>query len=134
MISTEKPHGFQKGELIKLFAEGKKEVVVTVEDVKSPTGFYVKGWNESVKNLFVYGKKVSDFREVDFDQITALSVAAIQALHQKVDLLTTENNQLKKNMVSKKDFELLKREIAELQKKKRNKKRITSYEKAPKIS
>ena len=30
--------------------------------------FSVKGWNEPTSNLFIYGKKVTDFRAIDFDQ------------------------------------------------------------------
>ena len=110
-VITEKPHGFEKGDEVKLFAEGKKETIVTVEDVKSPNDFTVKGWTASTKDLFVYGKKVSDFRAIDFDQINALSVAAIQELSKQVDELKAENAELKKSRVQTTDFEQLKAEV-----------------------
>jgi regulator of replication initiation timing len=51
--------------------------------------------------LFIYGKKVTDFRAIDFDQITALSVAAIQELSKQIERLKTENANLKKTLSKK---------------------------------
>lgn len=102
IVTTEKPHGFSKGDLVKFYSEGKKEVVKSVEQVISPHNFSVKEWKESTTNLFIYGKKVNDFRAIDFDQITALSVAAIQELSKQIDSLIAENLNLKKNQI---DFE-----------------------------
>lgn len=60
------------------------------------------------ENLFVYGKKVTDFRAIDFDQITALSVGSIQELSKQVEKLKLENESLNKritNEVQKKQLE-----------------------------
>ncbi len=95
-VTTSKPHGFEKGDIVKFFIEGKKEVINTIEEVLGTHTFAVKGWNESAINLFIYGKKVNDFRAIDFDQITALSVGSIQELSKKVDKLEFENEKLKK--------------------------------------
>lgn len=100
-VTTDKPHGFIKGDLVKFFAEGKKEIVLTIESISGLQTFLVKGWNESIENVFIYGKKVNDFRAIDFDQITALSVAAIQELSKQIENLKIENTNLKKEMVDK---------------------------------
>jgi hypothetical protein len=71
----------------------------------------VIGWDASVNNLFVYGKKVSDFRAIDFDQITALSVAAIQELSKQVEILKSENVELRK--ILNKKIELKQLELEE---------------------
>jgi hypothetical protein len=97
-VTTDKPHEFKKGEIVKFFAGGKKEIIMTIESVDNPQVFSVKGWNESTNNLFIYGKKVTDFRAIDFDQITALSVAAIQELSKQIDILKGENENLKKSI------------------------------------
>ena len=97
-ITTEKPHGFAKGDVVKFFAEGKNEVIKTIEEVNSPQSFAIKGWNETIENVFIYGKKVSDFRAIDFDQITALSVAAIQELSKQVESLKQDNEKLHKKI------------------------------------
>jgi hypothetical protein len=100
-VATDKPHGFIKGEQVKFFIEGKKEEIKTIEEILSPKVFTVKGWDAPTDNLFVYGKKVSDFRAIDFDQITALSVAAIQELSKQIESLKSENDNLK-NILNKK--------------------------------
>jgi hypothetical protein len=97
MLTTEKPHGFTSGDVVKFFAEGKKEVISTIETIIDSYAFTITGWREPVKNLFVYGKKVTDFRAIDFDQITALSVAAIQELSKQVEKLKLENEKLELN-------------------------------------
>jgi len=56
-MTTEKPHDFAKGDVIKIFSEGKKEVIKTIEEVIDLHSFSIKGWNEPLENLFIYGKK-----------------------------------------------------------------------------
>jgi coenzyme F420-reducing hydrogenase delta subunit len=77
-----------------------------IEEVNSSQSFIIKDWNEIADNLFIYGKKVSDFRAIDFDQITALSVSAIQELSKQVDKLKLENEKLNKQIQKNQaDFE-----------------------------
>jgi ABC-type phosphate transport system auxiliary subunit len=75
--------------------------------------------------LFVYGKKVTDFRAIDFDQITALSVGAIQELSKQIQKLQLENAELNKlinNKIQVKHSELEKR-LLQLESKLNKKKR-----------
>ena len=97
-VSTDQPHGFQKGDEVKFYAEGKKEIIKKIEEVKSTKEFSVKAWDAPTENVFVYGKKVTDFRAIDFDQITALSVGAIQELSKQVEILKLENESLQKRI------------------------------------
>lgn len=124
-ITTTAAHGFAKGDEVKFFAEGKKEVIKTIDVVFSPDSFSIKEWNEPTDNLFVYGKKVADFRAIDFDQITALSVAAIQELSKQIEKLQLENTALNKlinNKIQAKQSELEKR-LLQLESKHNKKKR-----------
>lgn len=106
IVRTEKSHGFAKGDEVKFFAEGKKEIVLSIESIADSQTFYVKGWAESTSNLFIYGKKITDFRAIDYDQITALSVAAIQELSKQIERLKLENDKLNKAIQEKQaDFE-----------------------------
>lgn len=109
-ITLEKSHDLNKGDEVKLFVEGKQEVIKIVEQVINLQSFTVKDWEESTSNLFIYGKKVTDFRAIDFDQITALSVAAIQELSKQIDLLKVENENLKKSITEGIEARLLKLE------------------------
>ncbi len=97
-ITVEKPHGFVKGDEVKFFAGGKKEVIKLIDEVLDSHTFSIKDWTEPTNNLFVYGKKISDFRAIDFDQITAISVAAIQELSKQVERLKKENVHLNKEI------------------------------------
>ena len=106
ILTTEKPHGFTTGDAVKFFAEGKKEVITTIETIVDSHAFTITGWREPVENVFIYGKKVNDFRAIDFDQITALSVAAIQELSKQMEKLKLEN--LKLELYQKKLDERLK--------------------------
>jgi hypothetical protein len=101
-VSTENSHGFTKGDVVKFYAEGKKEVIKAIVEVNDAHSFSVIGWTERTDNVFIYGKKISDFRAIDFDQITALSVGAIQELSKQVDSLKIENEKLNKKTA---DFE-----------------------------
>jgi hypothetical protein len=105
-VLTEKSHGFAKGDVVKFYAEGKKEVIKTIVEVHDSHSFSVIGWTERTDNVFIYGKKITDFRAIDFDQITALSVAAIQELSKQVDKLKVENEKLNRAIQQKQaDFE-----------------------------
>lgn len=96
-MTTEKPHDFAKGDIVKFFAEGKKEVISTVESIIDSQMFTIKGWSEATDNVFIYGKKINDFRAIDFDQITAMSVGAIQELSKQMEMLKLENSKLELN-------------------------------------
>jgi ABC-type phosphate transport system auxiliary subunit len=93
--------------------------------VTSADSFTVREWNEPTDNLFVYGKKVADFRAVDFDQITALSVGAIQELSKQIEKLQLENaalNKLINNKIQAKQSDFEKR-LLQLESKLNKKKR-----------
>jgi hypothetical protein len=105
-ITLEKPHGFTKGDVVKFYAEAKKEVIKTIVEVHDSHSFSVIGWTERTDNVFIYGKKITDFRAIDFDQITALSVGAIQELSKQLDNLKLENKKLNRAIQQKQvDFE-----------------------------
>jgi hypothetical protein len=124
-VTTAAAHGFEKGDVVKFFAEGKKQVIKTIDEVSSFDSFSIKEWNEPINNLFIYGKKVADFRAVDFDQITALSVGAIQELSMQIEKLQLENaalNKLINNKIQAKQSEFEKR-LLQLESKLNKKKR-----------
>ena len=124
-ISTEKPHDFAKGDVVKFFAQGKKEVVLTIESITDSHTFTIKGWTEATDNVFIYGKKINDFRAIDFDQITSLSVGAIQELSKQIQKLKLENESLQKAItdgIQVKQLEMEKR-LLQLESKLNKKKR-----------
>jgi len=79
---------------------------LTIESITDSHTFTIKGWIEATDNVFIYGKKINDFRAIDFDQITSLSVGAIQELSKQMDSLKLENEKLNKEVQAKQaDFE-----------------------------
>lgn len=103
-ITTCSAHGFAAGDEVLLYDKDNKPYHVKVESVIDDNRFVVNNWTAGAKDLFVYGKKVNDFRTVDFDQITAMAVGAIQELDKKVQTLEKENEQLRSESSAQSDL------------------------------
>jgi Chaperone of endosialidase len=90
-------HHFAEGDVVRLITEteGVKEVSVTVLDEKT---FAVKDWAGGAGRLFVYGKKVDDFRTLDYQQIFSLGVSGLQQLSIEVDELKAANALLRERL------------------------------------
>lgn len=83
-IQTFRPHQFASLDEVKLILEkrGEKKYIV---DVISENEFTVaEPINESV---FVYGKKVNDLLNVDYDALTTLNISATQQLNKEIETL-----------------------------------------------
>jgi trimeric autotransporter adhesin len=90
-ITTNKPHDFATGDEVKLILDksGEKTFKVTV---LSPTAFSI---SETItETIFVYGKKVNDLLNVDYDALTTLNISATQELVKEIVLLRAKNNML----------------------------------------
>ncbi|SFF06236.1 Chaperone of endosialidase [Chitinophaga sp. CF118] len=89
-VSLKAPHNMVSGDVVRLMTDGTnpKDVIVNVVDA---TSFTVANWSGSTAALFVYGKKVSDFRTVDYQQIFSLGISAMQELSQEITSLKKEN-------------------------------------------
>jgi hypothetical protein len=71
--------------------------------------------SEPVTQAFIFGKKVSDFRTVDYDRIYTAGIGAIQALSKKVVVLENVNSDLSKdNLLLRAEMERLKQEFAQM--------------------
>lgn len=78
VISTRKKHDFKTGDIVKLVLEKgtEKELKVIVMDEHT---FSI---DEVINdNVFVYGKKVDDLLNVDYDAVSMLNVSATQELY-----------------------------------------------------
>ncbi|MBS1595594.1 MAG: tail fiber domain-containing protein, partial [Bacteroidetes bacterium] len=102
IISTAAAHGFEQGDEVLLYDQKNTAHPVKVTAVESDHTFRSESWSGQEGNVFVYGKKVNDFRTVDFDQITALAIGAIQELNKQqradreiIEQLRSENEKLK---------------------------------------
>jgi hypothetical protein len=110
-ISLSKEHHLTDGDMVRLITEkeGTREVQVHVINDRV---FTVSNCDLKTNTIFVYGKKVNDFKTVNYQQIFSLGISAIQELSRQVDELKLENKKLRLDMQSK--LELLEKKIEKL--------------------
>ncbi|MBS1687063.1 MAG: tail fiber domain-containing protein, partial [Bacteroidetes bacterium] len=101
-ITTATAHGFVVGDEVLLYDQNNTAHHVKVLAIEGGHKIRTESWSGQEGNVFVYGKRVNDFRTVDFDQITALAIGAIQELNKQqrsdreiIEKLRTENEKLK---------------------------------------
>ena len=105
-ISLDKKHEFAAGDEVKIILPTGGEKKMIVKSIPSENTFVVDWKGEAAADqVFVFGKKVSDFHQVDYDRIFTLNVSATQELARKVELLEKENAALKSTL-SKKDEQI----------------------------
>lgn len=115
-LQLTKEHGLQPGDELRLILEEDVKEI-TVVSVIDPLTFSVAWDGEVPDKVFVYGKKVSDFRQVDYDQLHTLSISATQALVRRVEELERENGKLhEENRVLRTDIEGLDARMQRLEK------------------
>ncbi len=93
-ISTPVAHNLKEGNLLRFITLGgthEKEVLSVLSD----NTFTVEKPEGDCSQVFVYGKKVDDFRAIDYDQVFSAGIGAIQELSRQNDELkqTIENLQ-----------------------------------------
>jgi hypothetical protein len=107
-VTVPKPHGFVVGDMVRIITD-KGNVEKPVAAVTNDKTFVLSGVQKSTRTAFVYGKKVDDFREVDYDQLFSMNISATQQL-------ATDNEELSKaNAELKAESEALEKRIAALE-------------------
>jgi hypothetical protein len=81
-ITVKKAHTFVVGDEIQLLVASGPAMKKVVA-VKNENTFVVETESE-LKDVFVYGKKVNDFRTVDYEAVSMLNVSATQALYKRL--------------------------------------------------
>lgn len=93
IIEIQKEHQLQIGDYIRLITStGAFET--DVKEIISENSFAV-ALEEFPEKLFVYGRKVDDFRAIDYDYIFSTGIGAIQELSEEIETLKSEIDQLK---------------------------------------
>ncbi|NML23994.1 hypothetical protein HHL16_24145 [Pseudoflavitalea sp. G-6-1-2] len=95
VITTSKPHGFVTGDEVKLILDKSGEKIYTVT-VTAPDSFTIPA--AIAEGVFVYGKKVNDLLNVDYDALTTLNISATQQLIKEIENLKAENVKLKTDL------------------------------------
>ncbi len=93
MVTTAEDHGLGAGVEVRLMlADGPRDV--TVSAVSDSRRFTVPWEGPAPGQVFVFGRKVSDFLQVDYDQLHNLNLSATQELARRVLLLEAEKASL----------------------------------------
>jgi len=113
IIELPKVHNLKQGDLIRLITPiGKIEKKVVA--VSTETSFSV-AMKEAPESIFVYGKKVDDFRVVNYDYIFSTGIGAIQELSKENNKLNIQINDLKQtNKIFQLQLDNVKAEIEEM--------------------
>ena len=102
LVTLSQPHELKAGDKVRVInPQGQRDYMVST--VPDDRHFTIAGWDtEKPEWLFVYGKEVDDFRQVDYDRIHTLNVSVTQelirsmeALESEIAELKNENNKLK---------------------------------------
>lgn len=95
LVTLSQPHELKAGDKVRVInPEGQHDYMVST--VSDDRHFTIAGWNtEKPEWLFVYGKQVEDFRQVDYDRIHTLNVSVTQELIRSMEALESEIAELK---------------------------------------
>lgn len=89
LIRMAKEHGLASGDVVRLYVDN-REAEATVGVVNSPREFSVDlGEAGPSGKVFVYGRRVDDFRSVNYDHIFTVGIGAIQELARRTRELET---------------------------------------------
>jgi hypothetical protein len=95
LVSLSKEHGLLPGDRVRLILpDGEQELqVASVPDLKSVLLSSFKG--EQPEWVFVYGKQVDNFLQVDYDRIHTLNVSATMELIRQMDAAASDTKAIK---------------------------------------
>ena len=121
-LKTATAHDFKNGDWIRLY--NKASVALDVQVSAISGNAFTVNINNPEKQYFIYGKKVEDFRTVDYEALSMLNVSATQELAKQVEVLKaavstleTENTALRAQAttgVSRAEYNELKAMVAQL--------------------
>lgn len=83
LITTKNYHDLEKDDRIKIF-NGTEDTILTVSNVIDSMNFLVADNSSILESSFIYGKEVNDFKTIDFDAITTITVSSIQSLASEI--------------------------------------------------
>jgi hypothetical protein len=95
-VRLAKSHGLAIGDIVMVHMGGDRKELPVLQVMDANT-FKVGNWENGfdTKNVLVYGKRISDFRSVNYDHIYTLNVSATQELARRVAQLEAENAALR---------------------------------------
>jgi hypothetical protein len=115
-VSVPKVHGFAVGDVVRIITDA-GNVDKPVASVVDDHTFVLADVENAASKVFVFGKKVDDFRVVDYDQLFSMNIGATQQLAIENQTLMKENAAITaENEAIKIRLAALERAVANLQK------------------
>jgi hypothetical protein len=103
ILTLQKPHGLTKSTKIKLIDNNQTEFEAMVTGVSSANQFSIDVSEPvNTSKLFVYGRKVDDFRAVDYEALAVLNISSTQALLVRLEQAEKKIAMLEKKLQTKK--------------------------------
>src|ERR1700691_4004433 len=94
-LTVPKPHGFAVGDMVRIIVADAGSVEKPVASVIDSRTFVLAGVEKAPGKVFVFGKKVDDFRVVDYDPLFSMNIGGTQQFAIENQVLTKENAALK---------------------------------------
>jgi hypothetical protein len=112
-VKLAKAHGLKAGDRVRLMTEA-GQMDLTVSSVPSEQEFVAANCEKDPKQVFVFGKEVSDFRTLNYDRIFTTGISAMQELARRVTAL--EAHEAERVALEKRaaQVEELEQEVADL--------------------
>jgi hypothetical protein len=113
-VSLSKAHELKLGDKVRLLCESTGTLEVAIESIPSEHEFIVANCEKNPGRVFVYGKRVPDLMNLNYDRIFSTGIGAIQELARRVKVLE-ENQQRVAELEQKAErVDALNHEVAEL--------------------
>jgi hypothetical protein len=117
-VTVPKAHGFIAGDMVRIITDA-GNVDKPVASITDDHTFVLASVENTSSKVFVFGKKVDDFRVVDYDQLFSMNIGATQQLAIENQKLMQENAAMKaENEAIKLRLAALELAVANLQKQK----------------
>jgi hypothetical protein len=114
-LTMPKAHGLKAGDRVRLYADA-STLELAVAAAPSAQELVLAGCEKDVRQVFVFGKQVPDFRTVNYDRIFTTGIGAIQELARRVELLEAREARLAELEKQAARVGALEREVADLKK------------------
>ena len=121
-VTVPKAHDLAVGDTVRIIAGDAGTVDKLVAGVLSDDTFVLSDVEKAASKVFVFGKKVDDFRVVDYDQLFSINIGATQQLAVENQTLVQENAAIKaEDLAIEARLAALEQMIEELRKQNRRK-------------
>jgi hypothetical protein len=86
-VRLDQPHGLKLGEKVRLVFQDTSTHLLRIERIDSERAFTVSGCSRAPGEVFVHGREVNDFHQLNYNHLFLIGLSAMQELDQQVAAL-----------------------------------------------